>query len=432
MDKHQVQYENECFYLGAILKDQTLLDESTLTKRDFHDDKNKKLFGEMVAMRDKGEEISLVTLSHLPDSKTMAFGGMLKLKDLIKGLPSVHAFKTYENNIKSFNAIDNAQYIVYDFLTNTKEVNDVKELSKLIENINKLEHQTVKKQESFKELLVKRVEEHQETPADGLSGIDTGFKSLNRYTDGWQKSDLIIVAARPSLGKTALVLDSGKKSSKSNTMFTFFSIEMVKALVVDRMIASEGKINLMKMRNPNKTFNPDDWERYWNSIGYLENLPVDIRDENTVPEIRAAIRKNIRENQDKDHLIAIDFLTLIQPTTPSGNTHVDVTAIIRDLKSIAKELNVPIIVIAQLNRGVENRQDKRPSKADLAESGTIEQIADVIAFLYRDDYYDQESENEGIIEVIFSKNRNGMTGTVEMAFDKKTNSFYDLDRKFEG
>ncbi|UYL93933.1 replicative DNA helicase [Geobacillus phage vB_GthS_PK3.5] len=427
MEKLNLAIQNERQLLGCILRDPSLFEEVNLTPDHFIDLKNRELFRAMQELKEQGEVPDMVNLTMLAFSKRMNFGGADYISELHSIVLDVNAFDRYRQNILDYHTVQKAQDMVHQFLENTKEKHDAKELQTLIENITKLEAETVRKQQTFQELLASRMEYHYSTPEKGLSGVDTGFTGLNKFTDGWQPSDLIIIGARPSMGKTALVLNSILNSCKRNDTFgTFFSIEMSKGQIVDRLIAMEGRINLMKMRNPNKTFTDEEWKRYHAAVGVLEKLNMDIRDEYTVPTIRAAIRKNMKQYPDKKHVVAIDFLTLIKPIKDTGNTHKDLTEIIQDLKQTAKDLNVPIIVLAQLNRGVENRQDKRPNMSDIRESGSIEQVADLIAFLYRDDYYNKETEHKGLTEIIITKNRNGDTGTLYMKFVKETNTFYDV------
>ncbi len=428
MNKFELQVQNEAMFLGCILQDHTLIDEVTIQPNQFVNIYNRELFKSMLEIKKEGGEVSVYALQHLGESKAMQYGGTEYLEQVLQSVPSIHAFHTYQQNIINFHTVQEAQSVVNEFLNNTVETHNIKELTNLIQKVSNLEANTVKKQDTFRDIVQRRVEQHYDSPKSGLSGINTGYLSLNRYTDGWQRSDLIIVGARPSVGKTALVLDSIRNGCKKDkeTFATFFSIEMAKEQIVDRLIAAEGRINVMKMRNPNKTFESSDWDRYSPAVGIIEKLPIDIRDENTVPEIRSVLRKNIKQNPDKKHVAAIDFLTLMKSVNPTGNTHTDITDVVKELKQVAKDLKVPIIVIAQLNRAVEARKEKRPSMSDLTESGSIEQIADVIMLLYRDDYYDRDAEIKGVTEINFAKNRQGKTGLVKMRFAKETNTFHDL------
>jgi replicative DNA helicase len=427
MNKYALQYENECHVLGCILSDPSLIEETFLLPHHFLDPHNKELFKTIKELHEKGQTPNVIALAQLGETKTMSFGGMEHIHSILNGVPSLSLFEQYQQSIIDFHNVAKAQDIAKKFLDISNERHNVTDLQKFLNDITTLEISTLRKNESFKELLVQRSQYHFNTPTKGLSGVNTGFLNINNFTDGWQNSDLIIIAARPSVGKTALVLNSLLHACKKDNVFgTFFSIEMAKGQVVDRLIALEGGINLMKMRNPNKTFTEEEWKRYNKAVGVLGDLSLDIRDEYTVPTIRAAIKRNMKEHPDKKHIAAIDFLTLIKPINPSGNTHVDVTNIIQDLKNTAKDLNIPIIVLAQLNRGVEQRSEKRPIMSDIRESGSIEQIADLIAFLYRDEYYNHDTEQKGITEFIIAKNRNGSTGTVLLKFVKETNRFYDV------
>lgn len=427
MNKYAVQYENECYALGCFLNDASLLDETTLLPTHFLDPYNKELFKLMKEIKTSGENPDILTISQLGESTLAKVGGRDQLFTLMQRVPSFNAFETYQQKIIDFHVINSAVNISKEFLDTSKERHHIKDLQNFLNEVTKLEVSTVRKNESFKELLVERSQKHYNSPTKGLSGVHTGFLNINLFTDGWQPSDLIIVAARPSMGKTALVLNSILEGCKKDDIYaTFFSIEMSKGQLVDRLIAMQGGINLKKMRNPNKTFVDDEWKRYTDALSVLQNLPLDIRDEYTVPTIRAAIKRNMKEYPDKKHVVAIDFLTLIHHLNPSGNNHKDLSDIIRELKQICKDLDIPMIVLAQLNRGVEARQDKRPNMSDIGESGTIEQIADLIAFLYRDEYYNPDTDTPGITELIIAKNRNGNTGTIKLKFFKETNVFRDV------
>lgn len=427
MNKYAIQYENECFALGCMLHDQSLLDETSLLPTHFLDPHNKELFKLIQQMKKDGENVSVLSIASLGETTLLRVGSTDYLSSLITSVPNFDEFEQYQQKIIDFHTVEKAIQIANSFLDISKERHHSKDLQTFLEDVTHLEVATAKKNESFGELLLERSRHHQNTPEKGLSGVHTGFMNINYFTDGWQPSDLIIVAARPSMGKTALVLNSILEGCKRDNIFaTFFSIEMSKGQLVDRLIAMEAGINLKKMRNPNKTFTPDEWDRYYNKLPVLESLPLDIRDEYTVPAMRAAIKKNMKEYPNKKHVVAIDFLTLIKHNNPSGNSHKDLSDIIRELKQICKDLNIPMIVLAQLNRGVESRQDKRPNMSDIGESGTIEQIADLITFLYRDEYYNPKTETPGVTELIVAKNRNGSTGTIKLRFFKETNVFKDL------
>lgn len=259
----------------------------------------------------------------------------------------------------------------------------------------------------------------------GVTGMASGYPDLDQMTAGFQKSDLIILAARPSVGKTALSLEMAKNMSTDNKeAVAFFSLEMAAEPLAGRMLSSASRIDAHKLRTG--LIDGEDWEKYTMGMGSLSenNLMIDEQSGMTVVEIKAKCRKIKRERGLS--AIFIDYLGLIKGDKNMSRYDL-VSDNTRELKNLAKEFNVPVICLCQLSRGVEQRQDKRPMMSDLRESGEIEQTADVIAFLYRDDYYDKESEKKNIIEVIISKQRNGKTGTVELAFLKNFNAFASLD-----
>lgn len=264
-----------------------------------------------------------------------------------------------------------------------------------------------------------------------ITGIPTGFSELDRMTAGFQRNDLIIVAARPSVGKTAFALNIAQNvATKTDENVAIFSLEMGAEQLVMRMLCAEGNIDAQNLRTGNLT--PDDWGKLTMAMGSLSNAGIYIDDTPgiRVSDIRAKCR---RLKQEKGlGLIIIDYLQLIQGSGRNReNRQQEVSEISRSLKALARELEVPVIALSQLSRSVEQRQDKRPMMSDIRESGSIEQDADIVAFLYRDDYYNTESENKNIIEIIIAKQRNGPVGTVQLAFVKEYNKFVNLERRYE-
>lgn len=264
-----------------------------------------------------------------------------------------------------------------------------------------------------------------------VTGIPTGFAELDRMTAGFQRNDLIIVGARPSVGKTAFALNIAQNvATKTEENVAIFSLEMGAEQLVMRMLCAEGNINAQNLRTGSLT--DEDWRKLTMAMGSLSNAGIYIDD---TPGVRIGeIRSKCRRLKQEHGLgmILIDYLQLIQGDGRSGdNRQQEVSEISRSLKALARELKVPVIALSQLSRGVEQRQDKRPMMSDIRESGSIEQDADIVAFLYRDDYYDKESENKNIIEIIIAKQRNGPVGTVSLAFVKEYNKFVNLERRFD-
>lgn len=263
-----------------------------------------------------------------------------------------------------------------------------------------------------------------------VTGIATGFRDLDYITSGFQKNDLIIVAARPSVGKTAFALNIAQNVAvNSDENVAIFSLEMGADQLVMRMLCAEGNIDAQRLRTGK--LQEEDWRKLTMAMGSLSNAGIYIDD---TPGIKVnEIRSKCRRLKQESGLgmVLIDYLQLIQGNANSRESRQqEVSEISRQLKALARELEVPVIALSQLSRGVEQRQDKRPIMSDIRESGSIEQDADIVGFLYRDDYYDQESEKENIIEIIIAKQRNGPVGTVELAFVKEYNKFVDLDRRY--
>ena len=270
-----------------------------------------------------------------------------------------------------------------------------------------------------------------------VTGIPTGYIDLDRMTSGLHSDELIILAARPSVGKTAFVLNIAKNvATKTNETVAIFSLEMSAESLVNRMLCSEGSIDASNMRNGRLT--EEELRSYFVASGTLSNAPIYIDDTPgiRVSEIRAKCRR-LKQERNNLGLIVIDYLQLIEGNGRESRQQ-EVSEISRNLKKLAKELSVPVIALSQLSRGVEQRQDKRPVMSDIRESGSIEQDADIVAFLYRDDYYRQEPDEDGnvpkqesnnIIEVIIEKNRSGPRGTVELMFIKEYNKFTSIASK---
>lgn len=253
-------------------------------------------------------------------------------------------------------------------------------------------------------------------------------------TSGLQSGDLIIVGARPAMGKTAFVLNVAYHAASSDVAIGIFSLEMGEEQLLKRMISSAGNVDATKMKNPKKLCNIKDWENISKAMGLINDLPLEIYDKAnvTMQEIYAKTRKLKRKYPDKKVLIAIDYLQLIVGDPKHrGNRMQEIGEVSRKLKLMARELDVCVIALSQLSRAVESRQDKRPLLSDLRETGQIEQDADLIAFLYREDYYDAETANKNITEIILAKQRNGPVGTVELAFVKEFSKFINLERRYD-
>ncbi len=247
-----------------------------------------------------------------------------------------------------------------------------------------------------------------------FTGVPSGFIDLDRKTSGFQNSDLILVAARPAMGKTSFVLNIAVNAALRNYPVAIFSLEMSRLQLVNRLLSSESMVELEKMRTGK--LDGEDWKKLSYTLGPLSKSPIYIDDNasTNVMEMMSKLRKLKLEKGLS--LVIIDYLQLMEGRKKTDNRQQEISEISRALKIMAKELNVPVIALSQLSRAPETRNDHRPILSDLRESGAIEQDADMVMFLYRDDYYNEESENKNVVEVIIAKHRNGSTGTVELAW----------------
>ena len=275
------------------------------------------------------------------------------------------------------------------------------------------------------ETAVEKIEELSEQKSQ-ITGIETGFIDFDTKTAGLQNGDFVLIAARPSMGKTAFALNIAQHAAtKKNTPVAIFSLEMSKEQLVTRMLSSEALLDSQKLRTGD--INGEDWERIAHSVHILANSPVYINDTPgvTVSQIRAKCRKLKLEKGLG--LILIDYLQLMSGSSgPTNNRQQEISEISRSLKGLARELSVPVVALSQLSRAVEARGDKRPMLSDLRESGAIEQDADVVSFLYRDEYYNPDTETPNMAELIIAKQRNGPTGTVELAWLSKHTKFANI------
>lgn len=253
-------------------------------------------------------------------------------------------------------------------------------------------------------------------------GVTAGLNDLDKMLNGFQRKELTIVAARPSMGKTDTLDHFAMAAGWAGYLPIVFSLEMSRETLLNRLIAAAGNFNRLKMRNPYEHFTDEQKNNWLPTLTHLSNTKIEIDDRAglTVAQIRASARKIINANPNRQPIIFIDYLQIIRGANPKDNQTQIIGQISWDLKQMAKEFDCPVVCLSQLNRSVEARQDKRPMMSDLRDSGNIEQDADVIMFLYRDDYYDKESESKNMLEFIIAKHRNGPTGTVMAVYIKET------------
>lgn len=432
--------EAEQSVIGAIFLEPQAFSTASevLVPEDFYRASHQRIFAAMMKLSDKGEPIDIVTVTtYLQNVKQLdEIGGVSYLSDVASSVPTAANIEYYCKIVEEKGLlrrlIRTATDIVSSSFEKEDEVEDV--LNDAEKNI--LEVSGRKNSGAFKaikDVLIEvydNIERLHHESAD-VTGIPSGFRDLDRITSGFQRNDLIIIAARPSVGKTAFALNVAQSVAvNTDENVAIFSLEMGADQLVSRMLCAEGNIDAQRLRNGQ--LQADDWSKLTMAMGSLSNAGIYIDDS---PGIRVSeIRSKCRRLKQEHGLgmILIDYLQLIQGSVNSkDNRQQEVSEISRSLKGLARELNVPLIALSQLSRGVEQRQDKRPMMSDLRESGSIEQDADIVGFLYRDDYYDTESEKQNIIEIIISKQRNGPVGNVELAFVKEYNKFVDLDHRYQ-
>ena len=428
--------EAEQAVLGAIMIDADRLISASerLLPQDFYRASHQRIFEAMLVLSDRGEAIDLVTVT--AELSTLGIldeiGGLPYLAELAEGVPTAVNINYYVNVVDQKSTlrrlIRTAGEIVTDGYERQNEVDVL--LNEAERKI--LEVSQGKGSASF--IPISDVLTSAYATIDKLhkqsgetTGIPTGFQDLDKMTAGFQRNDLIIVAARPSVGKTAFALNiSQNVATRADENVAIFSLEMGAEQLVMRMLCAEGNVDAQRLRTGQ--LEEEDWGKLSLAMSNLSQAGIYIDD---TPGIRVNdIRAKCRRLKQEHGLgmIMIDYLQLIQGNgRSSDNRQQEVSEISRSLKSLARELEVPVIALSQLSRGVESRQDKRPMMSDIRESGAIEQDADIVAFLYRDDYYNKETEDANTIEIIIAKQRNGPTGTVKLAFRKEFNKFVDLE-----
>ncbi|WP_336101424.1 replicative DNA helicase [Paenibacillus phytohabitans] len=430
----------EAAVLGAVLIDKegdALEAMLELPIDAFYNPEHRFIFEAMEKITEEGQPIDLITLtSKIQDNGQLEnIGGVSYLSKIAHSVPTAANVDYYIGILKEKHLLRELIRTGIEQAMMASESEDPAQvLASAQVNAARLSDQAAPKQE-FKRIgevaiAVYENMEHRATnkAENGVSGIPSGFVDLDLLTAGFQKSDLIIVAARPSVGKTAFALNVAQNVAvRSKETVAIFSLEMSAPQLVQRMICAEANLDANHMRTAD--FAEDDWRKGAEAIGILGNSNIFIDDSPTltVHEIRNKCRR--LKKQEGLGLIVIDYLQLISGAGKRNeNRQQEVSEISRILKQIARELDVPVLALSQLSRGVEQRQDKRPMLSDLRESGSIEQDADIVAFLYRDDYYDKETEKKNIIEIIIAKQRNGPLGTAELVFLKQFNKFANYER----
>ncbi len=433
--------ESEKALLGSImLRPDSLNDVLDLVRAEsFYSEKHRSIFKTMVDLSSKGDPIDLLTVSSRlkENSRLDQIGGNTYLTELINMVPS-------SANIEYYGKIVQKKYMMRQIIEASEHIcnlgyDEACELESMLEDAEKTIFEVTHsaggngKFIEMKEALGEawdRWEKLHNSP-DGYRGIPTGFKQLDDTLSGLQKSDLIILAARPSMGKTSLAMDIARQAAtKHNAKVAIFSLEMSSQQLVDRMVSAESRVDAWKLRTGKMTMD-NDFEKLREALEPLSRAPIFVDDKPgaTIQKMRSTVRR-LQAEKGVD-LIVVDYLQLITPTkTKSDNVVQQITEISRDLKNMAREFNVPVLALSQLSRAVEQRGG-RPRLSDLRDSGSIEQDADVVMFIHREQN-DEGGGRKMNAEILIEKHRNGPTGKVDLFFDSNRSTFLSIDKNGMG
>ena len=443
MDKSKLpnNIEAEASLLGSLLIDSDAIVKVSdiLTSDDFFDERHKEIFAGAMDLYGKRSSIDVLTLTNNLKEKGLlnAVGGSSYLTELTNFVPTAaHALeyaKIIEAKAIRRRIIKASHEIAELGQRETENVQGLIEMAetKLFEvSSNQIKQDIVSLEDILDESFERLDELHKDKGT--IRGIPTGFKDLDNILAGLQRSDLIVIAARPSMGKTALALNIAHNVAlKANQSVLLFSLEMSKEQLVDRLLAAESGVNAWNLRTGNMS--DSDFEKIGQAMGALSEAEIYIDDSPgiTVSDLRTKARREAHKRPIG--LIIVDYLQLISGgsrfMSDSGNRVQEISEISRGLKGVARELNVPLIALSQLSRSVESRSPQIPQLADLRESGSIEQDSDVVAFIYREDYYNPETDRKNITDILVKKHRNGPTGTIELYFDRDKQRFRSLAKK---
>ena len=431
--------EAEVSVLGSLMlnKDAIVKVADFLQPRDFYKKTHATIYETMLELFEKGEAIDLLSISARLDEKGKLdeIGGKSSLTDFVNSVPNALHVLNYAKIVQR-------KRILRDLISASYEIgqlgyNEQEDPERLLDKAEKTIFSIAQQSLTQKFVSVKSVLENAFERLDNLSkrkdtirGIPTGFERLDNILSGLQKSDLVILAARPSLGKSSLALDIARNVAVSaNIPVGIFSLEMSNDQVVDRLISAQANVDLWRLRTGR--LSTEDFERIQHTMETLSKAPIFIDDNaslNTL-QIRAMARR--LQASHGLGLIIIDYLQLMEPTNPNVSSVQQVTEISRSLKGLARELSIPVLALSQLSRAVEQRTPQIPRLVDLRESGSLEQDADVVMFIHREDRYRPNTTRKNIADILISKHRNGPLGNAELFFEAQTASFKNIDKREE-
>jgi replicative DNA helicase len=429
--------EAEQAVLGSMLtdKDAVIAAIEVLKPEDFYREDNKAIYEAILNLYSKPEPIDIITVKAelIENGKFDSIGGLEYLAVLPDKVPTTANVEQYIRIVEEKSILRNLIKTSNEIITlgygETEEVDRIMDMAeKKIFDISQRKNQ--KGYVAIKDVLIDTFAEIEKlyNQKGYITGVPTGFIDLDQVTSGLHKSDLILIAARPAMGKSAFALNIATYAAiKGNTPVALFNLEMSKEQMVNRILCSEAMVDSNKVRTGK--IEEGDWVKLATALGPLSEAPIYVDDTPgiSIVEIRAKCRKLKLEKNIG--LVVIDYLQLIQGTGKKGaNREQEISEISRSLKILAKELNIPVIALSQLSRAAEQRADHKPMLSDLRESGAIEQDADIVMFLYREDYYNPDTEKKNIAEVIIAKHRAGSTGTVELLWLGNYTKFANIDK----
>lgn len=428
--------EAEQSVVGSMImdKDAIVAASEVITGDDFYQQRYSVLYEAMIELFNEGKPVDLITLQNKLKEKDVPpeLCSLEFIRDLITSVPTSANVRYYANIVKEKSML--RQLIkVTEAITNECYM-DKEKLETILEDSEKKMFDVFQKRNtgdfvSIREIVFKSLESIESAARNkgSVTGVATGFYDLDYKTAGLQPSDLILIAARPSMGKTAFVLNIAEYVVlKGNVTTAIFSLEMSKDQLVKRIMAMHSKVNSQSIRTGD--LSDEDWLKLVDSARMIgnSNLIIDDTSSISISELRSKCRKFKLEHNLG--LVIIDYLQLMTGSKKNESRQQEISEISRSLKGLARELSVPVVALSQLSRAVEQRPDKRPMLSDLRESGAIEQDADIVMFIYRDDYYNHDSDEAGISEIIIGKQRNGPTGTVKLAWQSQFTKFANLER----
>ena len=424
----------EASVLGAMLLDKSAITTAVeiIHAEDFYYDSHKAIFEGILRLYNKNEPADMITLSDFlkKSGQLEAVGGYTYLGRLTSGAGAVSNTEAYANIIKEKSTLRALIRAGSEIVEDSYRDDD--EVGAIIEKAEKSIFDITQDNQrgglmNMENVMVTTFEVMQKRSENkgGLTGLTTGFIDLDRKTSGMQKADLVLLAARPSMGKTALMVNIATNAAlKANATVAMFSLEMSRNQLSQRILSSLSHVDLMKIISGDLT--TEEWSKVIETMTYMNEMAIYIDDTAGITplEVKAKCRR-LKAEKGLD-LVVIDYLQLMEVGGRAESRQQEISAISRQLKGIAKELDVPVIALSQLSRAPEMRADHRPILSDLRESGAIEQDADIVMFLYRDEYYNPDTEKQGLGELIIAKHRNGPTGTVELLFKGEYTKFVNL------